>query len=167
MATTLGLPRVDLTPDDLPEPVRELHAQYIAARSRAGALGTQLDRLPWGAKERGQVDGEHQAALAELTTAHQLLSAATIVHGRALADYASVQFIAHIERVRALLAEAEQEARAAASSASVVAVAVARRGQPVLDVAGSDTARRSDSRAAAMNLASRLRDVAAGLPEGV
>ncbi|SBT91388.1 hypothetical protein GA0115233_103020 [Streptomyces sp. DI166] len=167
MAKTLGLPRVTLVPDDLPEPVRETLGSYYAARARAAELGTQLDRTPWNGPKAAELGPKHEAALAEAVAAHQQLSAATVAHGRAISDFASVQFIAHMERIRELLAEAEREARAAAGSASLAVAAAARRGRPVLDPGESGEAQRSDARRAAMSLAGRFRNMGGELPEGV
>lgn len=167
MAKIIGLPIVRLVADDLPEPVRESHAAFVAANSKASSLGAQIDRLGWNDPKRRDLVPKHEAALNDLAAAHQQLSAATVVHGRAISDYASTQYIAHMERIRGLLAEAEKEARAAADSAVLAVAAAARRGRPVLDPGENREAQQSDARRAAMSLASRLRTMGADLPEGV
>jgi hypothetical protein len=166
MPKIISLPVVDLIAADMPAEVRDLLDAYNKARAVTGGLHGEVSRLPMHDGRYAETNQRYEASLADLQAAHAALSAGTRRAPRQIQDATAGSFGAHVDRARALLAEAEEEMKAAAAAASMFATVKARAGQPILAPA-ENVVRNYGPRVRAMSAVSALRDLQSRLPEDV
>jgi hypothetical protein len=152
--------RVEITEEQLPEQLRPLLADFLAARRAAETALNDHRCAPVAGKHHLQepLDEANRKA----SEAHVALLEGTREHPTQMREHNHARFATAVERAREHLQAAEQELRAAAGFAAVHAAV--RDGKPTVNF---ERGMESPGRKSAMFSIGLVQDAAGSLPDGI